>query len=77
LNPLARLLIDGGVRTGETTTVTVETLPNGETELSIHRNHAPGSASTEEENLLDEHMAPVGDEESINEDEFKKDNKDL
>jgi ATP-dependent Clp protease ATP-binding subunit ClpB len=71
LNPLARLLIDGGIRTGETAKVTVETLSNGETELSIHRNHAPGSAATEEQNLLDAHMAPVGDEEAA--DEYKKD----
>lgn len=73
LNPLARLLIDGGVRTGETAKVTVETLPNGETELSIIRNHPPGSASTEEQNLLKEHMAPVGDEEAVIGDEDKKD----
>ncbi|KAI8091128.1 P-loop containing nucleoside triphosphate hydrolase protein [Gilbertella persicaria] len=59
LNPLARLLIDGGVRTGETAKVTVETLPNGETDLHVQRNHPAGSnASTEEEKLLEEHMAP-------------------
>lgn len=72
LNPLARLLIDGGVRTGETAQVTVETLPSGETELVVKRNHAPGSADTEEENLLDNHMAPVGDEEELLQDEDKK-----
>ncbi|KAI9246431.1 P-loop containing nucleoside triphosphate hydrolase protein [Helicostylum pulchrum] len=65
LNPLARLLIDGGVRTGETAKVTVETLPTGETELCIKRNHEPGMAATEEQNLLDKHMAPVGDEEAL------------
>ncbi|KAI8095527.1 P-loop containing nucleoside triphosphate hydrolase protein [Thamnidium elegans] len=65
LNPLARLLIDGGVRTGETAKVTVETLPTGETELCIKRNHEPGMAPTEEQNLLDKHMAPVGDEEAL------------
>lgn len=66
LNPLARLLIDGGVRTGETAKVTVETLPNGETDLHVQRNHPAGSsASSEEAKLLEEHMAPVGDEEGI------------
>ncbi|CAO3673562.1 unnamed protein product [Rhizopus stolonifer] len=64
LNPLARLLIDGGVRTGETANITVERLPSGETELLVSRNHEPGTASTEEENITKEHMAPVGDEES-------------
>lgn len=64
LNPLARLLIDGGVRTGETANITVERLPSGETELLVSRNHEPGTASTEEENINKEHMAPVGDEES-------------
>ncbi|KAI9326810.1 P-loop containing nucleoside triphosphate hydrolase protein [Pilaira anomala] len=74
LNPLARLLIDGGIRTGETAKVTVETLlPTGESELCVKRNHAPGSmAATEEQNLLDKHMAPVGDEEALLEDEKKK-----
>ncbi|KAG1240118.1 hypothetical protein G6F68_017974 [Rhizopus microsporus] len=73
LNPLARLLIDGGIRTGETAKVTVEKLPVGETDLVIHRNHEPGTASTEEENITKKHLAPVGDEESaIQEDENKK-----
>ncbi|OBZ84115.1 Heat shock protein 78, mitochondrial [Choanephora cucurbitarum] len=72
LNPLARLLIDGGIRTGETAKVTVETLPNGETDLHVQRNHPAGSkASSEEEKLLEEHMAPVGDEEGI---DTKKEN---
>ncbi|KAG1065883.1 hypothetical protein G6F42_026751 [Rhizopus arrhizus] len=65
LNPLARLLIDGGVRTGETAKVTVETLENGESDLVIQRNHAPGTANTEEENLTKKHLAPVGDEEAV------------
>ena len=72
LNPLARLLIDGGVRTGETAKVTVEATPTGETELVVKRNHAPGTAATEEANLLDNHMAPVGDEEAILEDQERK-----
>ncbi|KAG1142293.1 hypothetical protein G6F37_009609 [Rhizopus arrhizus] len=73
LNPLARLLIDGGIRTGETAKVTVEKLPVGETDLVIHRNHEPGTASTEEENITKKHLAPVGDEESaIQEEENKK-----
>lgn len=76
LNPLARLLIDGGVRTGETAKITVETLPTGETDLCVKRNHAPGTANTEEENLLENHMAPVGDEEAILEDEENKKKKD-
>ncbi|KAI8992194.1 heat shock protein 78, mitochondrial precursor [Mycotypha africana] len=65
LNPLARLLIDGGVRSGETAKVTVDKLPNGETDLVVQRNHAPGTAVTEEENLTKRHMAPVGDEEDL------------
>lgn len=76
LNPLARLLIDGGVRSGETAKVTVMTLPNGETDLSIRRNHEPGIAETEEKNLLEKKMAPVGDEEIVLEDETLKKKKD-
>jgi ATP-dependent Clp protease ATP-binding subunit ClpB len=76
LNPLARLLIDGGVRSGETAKVTVMTLPNGETDLSIRRNHEPGTAETEEKNLLEKKMAPVGDEEIVLEDETLKKKKD-
>lgn len=72
LNPLARLLIDGGVRTGETAKVTIKTLPSGETDLNVERNHEPGVAATEEQNLLDQHMAPVGDEEALLEDPDKK-----
>ncbi|CEP16667.1 hypothetical protein [Parasitella parasitica] len=77
LNPLARLLIDGGVRSGETAKVTVETLENGETDLVIQRNHAPGTAATEEENITKKHLAPVGDEETlIEEEKWKKKNED-
>lgn len=72
LNPLARLLIDGGIRTGETAKVSVKTLPNGEVDLDIKRNHRPGMAPTEEQNLLEQHMAPVGDEEALLEDPEKK-----
>ncbi|KAG1047691.1 hypothetical protein G6F43_009872 [Rhizopus delemar] len=76
LNPLARLLIDGGIRTGETAKVTVEKLPTGETDLIIHRNHEPGTASTEEENITKKHLAPVGDEESAIQEEENKKNED-
>ncbi|KAK9681250.1 hypothetical protein K7432_015692 [Basidiobolus ranarum] len=76
LNPLARLLIDGGVRTGETAKVTVETLPNGETELVVVRNHEPGTTATEEQNLVEKHMAPVGDEEVVLEDQEEQKKKD-
>lgn len=76
LNPLARLLIDGGVRTGETAKIDVEKQPNGETEICVLRNHAPGTAPTEEENL-EKNMAPVGDEEALLEDkDLKKKKKD-
>ncbi|KAI9245310.1 P-loop containing nucleoside triphosphate hydrolase protein [Sporodiniella umbellata] len=59
LNPLARLLIDGGVRTGETASVIVEKSATGETELTVSRNHEAGTAATEEENITNGHMAPV------------------
>ncbi|KAG2194559.1 hypothetical protein INT47_006518 [Mucor saturninus] len=72
LNPLARLLIDGGIRTGETAKVSIKTLPSGEVDLDIKRNHEPGMAPTEEQNLLEQHMAPVGDEEALLEDPEKK-----
>lgn len=72
LNPLARLLIDGGIRTGETAKVSIKTLHSGEVDLDIKRNHEPGMAPTEEQNLLDQHMAPVGDEEVLLEDPDKK-----
>lgn len=75
LNPLARLLIDGGIRTGETAKVTVERLPSGETDLVVHRNHEPGTASTEEKNLIEEKMAPVGDQESVIQEEEEENNK--
>ncbi|KAI8885651.1 hypothetical protein K501DRAFT_293338 [Backusella circina FSU 941] len=58
LNPLARLLIDGGVRTGETAKIDIEKQSNGETDISVLRNHAPGTAPTEEENL-EKNMAPL------------------
>ncbi|KAI9255578.1 heat shock protein 78, mitochondrial precursor [Phascolomyces articulosus] len=66
LNPLARLLIDGGVRTGETANIRVVEQSTGETTLEIQRNHAPGASSNE-----DEEMAPVGDEEEVLRDEHE------
>jgi ATP-dependent Clp protease ATP-binding subunit ClpB len=64
LNPLARLLIDGGIRTGETAKVTVAKLPTGQNELDIKRNHAPGSQPSGNENAaIEEGMAPIGEEE--------------
>lgn len=74
LNPLARLLIDGGVRTGETARIRVTALTSGETDLVVERNHEPGSAVTdnERENVEDKHMAPVGDEEEVLKDEEDK-----
>ena len=65
LNPLARLLIDGGVRTGETANIRVAKQPSGETTLEVQRNHAPGEASNDDK----EEMAPVGDEEEVLRDE--------
>ncbi|KAI8986362.1 P-loop containing nucleoside triphosphate hydrolase protein [Pilobolus umbonatus] len=77
LNPLARLLIDGGVRTGETAKVTVETLPSGQLDLVVKRNHEASTESTEEQNLKLKHMAPVGDAETrLGEEEMEKDDKD-
>lgn len=64
LNPLARLLIDGGVRTGEDAKVRVIKLESGETDLQVVRNHEPGLANDEQENQ-DVNMAPVGDEEEV------------
>ncbi|KAG2226655.1 hypothetical protein INT45_001002 [Circinella minor] len=61
LNPLARLLIDGGVRTGENANIRVSKQPSGETTLEVQRNHAPGEASNDDK----EEMAPVGDEEEV------------
>ncbi|KAI9493980.1 P-loop containing nucleoside triphosphate hydrolase protein [Zychaea mexicana] len=69
LNPLARLLIDGGVRTGETAKVRVSKLPSGETTLEVQRNHAPGEASEDNE---EEKMAPVGDEEEVVRDDYEQ-----
>lgn len=64
LNPLARLLIDGGVRTGETAKVTVVTTESGQHELEVKRNHAPGSANHQNEHeLLEEGVTPIGEEE--------------
>lgn len=77
LNPLARLLIDGGIRTGETAKVTVKKLETGETDLEVQRNHEPGlEAEDEEKRLEKEHLAPVGDEEEVlrEEDSKKEDN---
>lgn len=73
LNPLARLLIDGGVRSGETAKIRVVKLPSGETDIEVLRNHEPGTHN-ERENL-DEHMAPVGDEEEVLREEKKKEDK--
>lgn len=69
LNPFARLLIDGGVRGGETAKVTVKTLENGETALDIQRNHEPGQIDSDTE--FNE-VAPIGDEEEILEEEYLK-----
>ncbi|ORY96219.1 P-loop containing nucleoside triphosphate hydrolase protein [Syncephalastrum racemosum] len=78
LNPLARLLIDGGIRTGETAKVTVKKLETGETDLEVQRNHEPGldAEEDEEKRLEKEHLAPVGDEEEVlrEEDSKKEDN---
>ncbi|KAL0090104.1 heat shock protein 78 [Phycomyces blakesleeanus] len=63
LNPLAHLLIDGGVRTGEKAKVTVHQTESGETQLDIQRNHPPGELSPNEEKNLKNKIAPVGDEE--------------
>jgi ATP-dependent Clp protease ATP-binding subunit ClpB len=75
LNPLARLLIDGGVRTGETVNVTVTKLPSGQDEILVKRNHAPGSLKTDsEQKLLKEGVSPIGEEEQAeveNDDEKK------
>ncbi|KAI8341684.1 P-loop containing nucleoside triphosphate hydrolase protein [Chlamydoabsidia padenii] len=57
LNPLARLLIDGGVRTGEI--------------AKIERNHAPGSMENDKGDLLTD-VAPVGEEEELLEDDYLK-----
>ncbi|KAI8137453.1 P-loop containing nucleoside triphosphate hydrolase protein [Fennellomyces sp. T-0311] len=76
LNPLARLLIDGGVRTGESAKIRVATLPSGETTLEVQRNHVPGEPANEQQ---EEQMAPVGDEEEVQRDEYeqkKEDGKD-
>ncbi|KAI8089346.1 P-loop containing nucleoside triphosphate hydrolase protein [Halteromyces radiatus] len=69
LNPLARLLIDGGIRTGETAHIGIKTLDNGETTLQVERNHEPGTTEMEETMTG---VAPVGDEEEILEDDYLK-----
>ncbi|SAL95784.1 hypothetical protein [Absidia glauca] len=71
LNPLARLLIDGGIRTGETARVKTETLENGETTLTIQRNHEPGSVENGNGEIVTD-AAPVGEEEELLEDEYLK-----
>ncbi|KAL0089375.1 P-loop containing nucleoside triphosphate hydrolase protein, partial [Phycomyces blakesleeanus] len=58
LNPLAHLLIDGGVRTGEKAKVTVHQTESGETQLDIQRNHPPGELSPNEEKNLKNKIAP-------------------
>ncbi|KAF7726083.1 chaperone ATPase hsp78 [Apophysomyces ossiformis] len=68
LNPLARLLIDGGVRVGETVKVRVENLESGETDLVVQRNHEEGTLQPTEDKNLEKHMAPVGDEEELSND---------
>ncbi|KAI9313906.1 heat shock protein 78, mitochondrial precursor [Dichotomocladium elegans] len=62
LNPLARLLIDGGVRTGENAKIRVVKTPSGETDLEVQRNHAPGDKVDEQE---EDEMAAIGDEEEL------------
>lgn len=74
LNPLARLLIDGGVRTGEDAKVRVIKLESGETDLQVVRNHEPGLANDEQENQ-DVNMAPVGDEEEVLQEEKESEDK--
>lgn len=74
LNPLARLLIDGGVRTGEDAKVRVTKLASGETDLEVVRNHEPGLAADEQENE-DANMAPVGDEEEVLQEEKESEDK--
>lgn len=75
LNPLARLLIDGGIRTGETAKVTVVKLPTGQYELDVKRNHAPGSQPSGNENdAIEEGLAPIGEEEQAEAD-HKNDDK--
>ncbi|KAI7870798.1 P-loop containing nucleoside triphosphate hydrolase protein [Spinellus fusiger] len=49
LNPLARYLIDGGVRSGETVNVSVEKLSSGESHLNVQRNHTPNASVSSEE----------------------------
>ncbi|CAO3598972.1 unnamed protein product [Absidia cylindrospora] len=71
LNPLARLLIDGGVRTGETARIRVRPLDTGETTLEVERNHDAGSAEMENGELVT-NAAPVGEEEELLEDEYLK-----
>ncbi|ORZ18619.1 P-loop containing nucleoside triphosphate hydrolase protein [Absidia repens] len=71
LNPLARLLIDGGVRTGETARIRVKPLENGETTLEVERNHDAGSAEMENGEPVTD-AAPVGEEEELLEDEYLK-----
>ncbi|KAI9307449.1 P-loop containing nucleoside triphosphate hydrolase protein [Cunninghamella echinulata] len=68
LNPFARLLIDGSIRSNEVCRVRVKTLDNGETTLDIERNHEPGTLEESEYN----EVAPVGDEEQVLEDEYLK-----
>ncbi|KAI8075139.1 P-loop containing nucleoside triphosphate hydrolase protein [Gongronella butleri] len=70
LNPLARLLIDGGVRTGEMVRIRVKDTENGETTLDVERNHAPGSPNDD-----DDTVAPIGDQEEILEEEYQKNKK--
>lgn len=74
LNPLARLLIDGGVRTGENAKVRVTKLESGETDLEVVRNHEPGLANDEQENQV-VNMAPVGDEEEVLQEEKESEDK--
>ncbi|KAG0169696.1 chaperone ATPase hsp78 [Apophysomyces sp. BC1015] len=71
LNPLARLLIDGGVRTGETVKVGVQELDSGETDLKVQRNHEASALQPNEVKNLEEHMAPVGDEEEMSKESDK------
>ncbi|ORX50925.1 heat shock protein 78, mitochondrial precursor [Hesseltinella vesiculosa] len=69
LNPMARLMIDGGVRTGESVHIRVKPDENGQSTLDVERNHEPGTSEDQEE--LD-HVAPIGEQEELLEDEYLK-----
>ncbi|KAI8376500.1 P-loop containing nucleoside triphosphate hydrolase protein [Radiomyces spectabilis] len=58
LTPLARLLIDGGIRTGETVKIRVKQLESGETDIEVQRNHQASKDVPDEQDALDANMAP-------------------